>query len=109
MFKVRKLCVRIYTNKKEDIIQYWGNFTDIFKDIFGNIVKSAKILLMEDYGNNTVSKNDVKKVAENIEKQYNKCKILHCDGMEVVITFQNGKIVEFCNSEWASIRNLKEN
>ena len=63
--------MRIYTNKKEDIIQYWGNFTDIFKDIFGNIVKSAKILLMEDYGNNTVSKNDVKKVAENIEKQYN--------------------------------------
>ena len=33
--------MRIYTNKKEDIIQYWGNSTDIFKDIFGNIVKSA--------------------------------------------------------------------
>ena len=101
--------MRIYADKKDGVTQYWGNFTDIFRDIFGNIVKFAKILLMEDYGNNTVSKNDVKKVAENIEKQYNKCKILHCDGMEIVITFQNGKIVEFRNSEWASIRNLKEN
>ena len=100
--------MHIYTDKKDGVTQYWGNFTDIFKDIFGNIVKSAKILLMEDYGNNTVSKEDAKRVAETMEKQYNKYKILHCDAMTVILTLQNNKTVEFSNSEWASIRNVKE-
>lgn len=100
--------MRVYKENVEDTFEYWGNVTDIFQDYLGNIVKFAKILLGIDYGINDFSKEDAEREADKIEKYYTKNKILLCDANRVVITFKNDKSIEFRNSEWGSIRGLKE-
>lgn len=87
-------------------IEFWGDCTHIFKDILGDIVKSAKILLLVDYGFKEITKSDAEHEAIKIEAKYSQNKIFACDSCQVIIEFINGNSLEFRNSEWASIRKI---
>lgn len=102
--------MRIFTVKEDELTHYWGDVTDIFKDYIGNIVKSAKILLITDYSveDITVTKDDARREAEKIEKYYSKNKVLLSDATRVIVTFKNNKSIEFRNSEWGSVRKSEE-
>ena len=99
----------VVENKKEEITYYYGDITKIFKNMMGDFVKSAQILLFADYGCTDNPMEYARQRANKIQKDFNKNKSgIDCDATSVYITFENGKTVKFYNSEWGTISKSTE-
>lgn len=96
--------MKIKTKVNDDFLEYWGDITDIIKEIMGDIVSSAYILLYEDYKGDSISMSDIRMISEKIIKEYRRSGRLECDSSTVFITFKNSNSVIFRNSEWGTIQ-----
>ena len=77
------------------------------KNIFGNIVKKA-IVVVDEYdemkGNISEWRNLVKEVRYDVGNE----NVLSVDSSVAYITFINGKCIKFYSSEWGTIRETNE-
>jgi len=73
----------------------------IAKTIFGDCVKSAYVANWEKESLQRRSKN-------LIEENKNNVGTLSYDSVDIVLQFSNGNLVEFRNSEWASMVLIKK-
>ena len=99
----------VVENKKEETTYYFGDITNIFKKLMGDFVKSAQILLLEDYGFTDKPMEYARQRANKIQKDFNKnYSGIDCDATSVYVTFENGNTVKFYNSEWGTISKSEE-
>lgn len=87
------------TEKKA--IRYSKELTEVLINIFGDIVEKAYITTWDINS----KQNDVVMRLENTSIGVDDLNTLAYDEQTLWIKFTNGKVVEFSNSEWASIGN----
>lgn len=73
----------------------------IAKTVFGDCVKSAYVANWEKESLQRRSKN-------LIEENKNNVGVLSYESVDIVLQFSNGNLVEFRNSEWASMVLIKK-
>lgn len=84
----------------EDITTAYIDITNETKNIFGNIVKKA-ILIVGEYDEMMGSLDEWKRIYKETEYEFNN--YIEIDGNSMYIVFTNGNVVEFSASEWGNI------
>lgn len=77
------------------------------KNIFGNIVKNA-IVVVDEYDEMKGSKSEWRNFVKEVEYDIGNENVLNVDTSFVYITFTNGKCIKFYSSEWGAIRETNE-
>lgn len=88
----------------EDVTTAYIDITNETKNIFGNIVKKA-ILIVGEYNEMMGSLDEWKQIYKETEYEFNN--YIEIDGNSMYIIFTNGNVVEFSTSEWGNISKCK--
>lgn len=79
------------------------DITPEMKDMWGNVIKNAIVVLGEYYGGDMEKwKQSYREDKYNIDKGH-----ISVDGTTVYVTLTNGNVIEFYTSEWGNINKLK--
>lgn len=77
------------------------------KNIFGNIVKKA-IVVVDEYDEMKGSESEWRNLVKGVRYDVGTENVLSVDSSVAYITFTNGKRVKFYSSEWGTIRETNE-